>query len=53
MDFFMGDGLLEETVLYYGHYREDNTGNYQTAIAYFFVSLSRSVLDMVAARAER
>ena len=37
LDFLMGDGWMEDTVLYYGHYREDNTGHYQTAIAYFFV----------------
>ena len=47
VDFFMGDGLLEETVLYYGHYREDNTGNYQTAIAYFFVIFSCFVFSLV------
>ena len=47
LDFFMGDGWMEDTVLYYGHYREDNTGRYQTAIAYFFVMFSCFVFSLL------
>merc|ERR1711990_649773 len=44
----MGDGWMEDTVLYYSHYREDNTGRYQTAIAYFFVIFSCFVFSLLA-----
>ena len=47
LDFLMGDGWMEDTVLYYGHYREDNTGSYQTAIAYFFVIFSCFVFSLL------
>ena len=43
----MGDGWMEDTMLYYGGYREDNLGSYQTAIAYFFVIFSCFSLSLL------
>ena len=37
LDLFQGSGWMEDTMLYYGGYKEVNVGYYQTAYAYFFV----------------
>jgi len=42
-----GDGWMEGTYLYYGAYSDDNTGVYQTAVAYFFVIFSCFVVSLL------
>jgi hypothetical protein len=43
----MGNEWIEDTTLYYGSYREDNVGYYQSNIAYFFVIFACLVFSMV------
>ena len=42
-----GNGWMEDTALYYGGYRQDNIGSYQTAVAYFFAIFSCLCLSLL------
>jgi len=48
LNLIQGDGWMEGSYLYYGAYSDDNTGVYQTAVAYFFVIFSCFVISLLA-----
>ena len=45
--FMYSNRWMEGTYLYYGAYSDDNTGVYQTAVAYFFVIFSCFVVSLL------